>query len=439
MPRFAKSARALALCFVLLNLSFPIASAQSEPFTVQADADLQPAAAALYGALYPGAEPAFVDAGGDVLATADAEALAAAYDGLPAYFLPGAGLVPLTDNADALAFIDFAVSADGQEALIAAGFLSETVTITDQGGNEVVLPQPVRRIVSPYAIGTYYVYTVGAQESLVAANFLGGGGVENMARIDPRASEISSVMVMSQREINVEEAAAQEPDVILASTRTAWIDAIRELQIPLVLYEGETLEALKESVLLTGQFLGPNATARAEAWVVYYDSILAAIAEKTGALAEADRVKVLFTGTEPLRVASGDMYQTAMIEVAGGVSVSAELAGFWNDVNLEQILVWDPDVILVPSYGGASVEAITDSPEWQALDAVQEGRVYQLPQFTAPLDTPVPDSVIGIIWMAQTLYPDLVDLDCAVEARYFYATWYDYAMSDEEAAALCGP
>ncbi|MCZ7546321.1 MAG: hypothetical protein M5R40_23600 [Anaerolineae bacterium] len=70
---------------------------------------------------------------------------------------------------------------------------------------------------------------------------------------------------------------------------------------------------------------------------------------------------------------------------------------------------------------------------------MKAGRVYQLPQFTAPLDTPVPDSVLGIVWMAQILYPDIIDLDCVAEAQFFYRTWYDYELSDEEAAAFCSP
>ncbi|MCZ7546322.1 MAG: ABC transporter substrate-binding protein [Anaerolineae bacterium] len=276
MPRFTKSAAMLTL-FALLVASIPIASAQSSPFTIQADADLQPALEALYSSLSGGGTLTFVDEGGDLLATADAEALAAAFDGMPAYFLPGAGLAPLGDNADAQAFIDFAVSVDGQAALIAAGFLPEVVTITDQGGNEIAIPQPVRRILTPYAIGTYLIYGVNAEDRLVAANYLAARGRagENLTRIDPRFPDLSSVMEMGQDEINIEEAAAQEPDVILTSTRTAWIDAMRELGILLVLYEGETPEALKESVLLTAAFLGPDAQARAEAWVEHYDDVVA--------------------------------------------------------------------------------------------------------------------------------------------------------------------
>ena len=130
-------------------------------------------------------------------------------------------------------------------------------------------------------------------------------------------------------------------------------------------------------------------------------------------------------------------YQTAMIAAAGGESVSADLTGFWNDVNLEQVALWNPDVIFVPTYGGATVEAITESGEWAILDAVQSGHVYQLPMFISPWDTPLPDSILGIIWMAETLYPDQVDLNCEYQAAYFYNMFYDYDISAEEVQTLC--
>jgi iron complex transport system substrate-binding protein len=84
------------------------------------------------------------------------------------------------------------------------------------------------------------------------------------------------------------------------------------------------------------------------------------------------------------------------------------------------------------------VEAITDSPKWQILDAVQAGHVYQIPKLVAPWDTPAPDSVLGIIWLAETLYPEQVQLSCAGETENFYNTFYGYDISAEEIAAICG-
>lgn len=73
-----------------------------------------------------------------------------------------------------------------------------------------------------------------------------------------------------------------------------------------------------------------------------------------------------------------------MIDAAGGISASAELSGYWNDINIEQVAVWNPDLIIVPPYGGASVGAITENPEWQIIDAVMQGQVFLMPKLVVP-------------------------------------------------------
>jgi iron complex transport system substrate-binding protein len=423
--------------FVLvLSLTIGIASAQDTPFTVQADDALQPAVAALYTAKY-GAAPAFVNADADLLATSDRAALPDDFAGVPPHFLPDAFFVMQSENA--AEFVDFAISPDGQQALIDADFLPASVTVVDQAGNTVEIPQPVRRAITPYSIATYLVYGVGAADRLVAGGYLGARdpiGAARMEAIDPRFPELSGY-VMTQREINVEEVANLMPDVIFASARSAWLDAIAELGIPVVLFRGESPELLKASMTLAGQVFGPNAAAHAAAWVDYYDGIFSQVVEETDDLTAEERPRVLLVGENALRVISGEMYQTDIIAAAGGQSVSAELTGFWNDVNLEQVVLWNPDVIVIVPYGSVTVQTITDSPEWQVINAVQNGRVYKMPSWVAPWDAPVPDSVLGIIWLAQKLFPDRVDLDCGTEAVTFFNTFYGYAIPQADIAAVC--
>jgi iron complex transport system substrate-binding protein len=409
-------------------------------FTIQAPDDLRPALTALYGAAHDGELPAFSEQG-DLMAVASPDLFSECDFDRVFYYLPDTGLVQTSDSQAALEFAEFVISPDGQQALIDAGLLAAVVTVTDQAGNTVEIPQPVRRVINAYGPSVYYLYAVGVESRLVAATYLGAktidsAGGQTMTLIDPRYPEIVS-QAATANESGVEEIAALEPDVVFTKAGSAWIDAVTEVGIPVFIYAAETPEQVKEATLITGEIFGPQALARAEAWVAYYDSIFEAVVNQTEGLSQEDRVKVLFTGTDPLRVASGDMYQTILIDAGGGISVSAELTGSWNDVNLEQVVLWNPDVILVPPYGGASVEAITESPEWQVLEAVQEGRVYQVPQLVAPWDTPGPDSVLAVVWMAQLLYPDVVDLSCDAEAEYFYHTFYEYDLSPEETARMC--
>ncbi len=410
-------------------------------FTIQADPSLQAPLTALYGAVFPGEPPAFVESDGDLLASAAPQEETFTPADLPATFLPGSVLIPQTESADVTGFIDFAISPAGQQILIDIGALPASVTVTDQAGNTVEVPQPVERVISAYGPVTSMVYAVDAESTLVAAGYLGANdhrGASAMENIDPRFPDLISNDIFSQSTFNVEEAANRNPDLILANARSSWLETAGELDIPILLYDAESPEKLKDAVLLTGQVFGPHAAAQAQAWVDYYDWVTDIIADGTQDLSAEERPNVLFTGTSPQRIASGEMYQTSMIGIAGGISVSAALTGYWNEVNLEQIAAWNPDVIIVPPYGGATVEAITEDVEWQILDAVQAGEVVQMPKLVAPWDTPAPDSVLGIIWLSQVLFPDRVDLDCQSQAQYFFNTFYDYAIPAEELGALCG-
>jgi len=362
--------------------------------------------------------------------------------GLGARYLASNSCSGALDPRDALArdFLRFVTGPDGQQIAIDLGLLPAAVEVTDQSGTTVRVPQPVRRIASPYSIATYYVYGVGAADRLVVAGYLGARdpeGQAGMLKLDPNFEAIANaVSTLNQKEANIEELAALQPDLILASTRTSWLDAADALGVSILRFEGESPQALQDAMSLIGAVLGPHAAYQAEQFNAYYNRTLDMILAQTQTIAEP--LRVYFSGTEPLRVASGEMYQTTMVEAAGGISVTADLTGYWNDVNLEQVALWDPDVILFVPYGGANAEAFTGAAEWSAIRAVHEGRVYRLPKLSAPWDTPVPDSILGIIWMAQTLYPDQVSLDCAAEAMTFYRQFYGYVMSEEEALSLCG-
>jgi iron complex transport system substrate-binding protein len=132
------------------------------------------------------------------------------------------------------------------------------------------------------------------------------------------------------------------------------------------------------------------------------------------------------------------MYQSSIVSAAGGTSVTSDLTGYWNDTNLEQILVWNPDIVITVPYSGESANTIRDSAEWQVVSAVQNGQVYEMPSYVAPWDTPIPESVLGVIWLTNKLYPEQTELDCSTETAYFYRTFYGYELPEEELTALCG-
>ena len=302
------------------------------------------------------------------------------------------------------------------------------VTVVDQAGREVTIAQPPERVVSLYGVATLYLYALGVPEKLVLGTYVGlkpgSPSWATLSAVDPKLPE-----KFSQGKPSLEEVLAQEPDLVLASARKD-PEAAEELApfgIPVLLLFAEDLEGVKSATGLLGKVFG--AEARAAKLLSYLDEKVQAISSLI-AERELSRPRVLFCGAQPFRVASGDMYQSEMIALAGGEPVTKRLAGYWQDVNAEQVLLWDPEVIFIAPYGKVLPEDILGDPVWQGVTAVRAGRVYKMPRVFSPWDVPTPESSLGILWMAVKLHPEL-PIDLATEARAFYREFYGYELPEE--------
>lgn len=321
-----------------------------------------------------------------------------------------------------------------------AAFGQDVVQVIDQTGDVVLVPQPVERLICVYGPGTYLIYALGAGDLLVEAWYVGVKGIsqawDSMFKIEPRLADI-----LAFGDPNVEDMVARGAQLVFAggSQHDAFAKQLGDLGIPVIQYVMETPDALKEAMVTTAQVLGSEAKQRAALFLYDFLRITDTVEHDLGGIAAPDRPRVLFVGTDPLKVASGDMYQTWLVDAAGGVSVSADLRGAWNTVNLEQILVWDPDVIVIPPYGPVKPVDLAANPDWQTVRAVRENRIYRMPRVFGPMDTPVPESLLGVLWLANALHPGAISLDIAAEMNAFYATYYDYSLTEAELLLLTHP
>ncbi len=323
---------------------------------------------------------------------------------------------------------------------LALAAAAQTVTVTDTTGHAVTVEQPVERIASAYGIGTYYVYALGAGDRLVAAWFV---GVKSAAQAPAslRAMEPRLDTLLRAGDPNVEDLAAQGTDLVLADAAqyAAVAGPMSDLGVPTLILGPETAQGVVDTALLLGAILGEEAQARADALAAEFTRVYGKAAVAATATPAGSRPRVLFLGTSLSSVASGAMYQTQLIEAAGGVSVSADLVGSWNTVNLEQVLVWSPDVIVIAPYGNVTVESITESADWQSVRAVRARRVFKMPRVFGTMDTPLPESLLGVEWLTAALYPDRALFDVRSDAIAFYQAYYGYALSTEEADAFLVP
>ncbi len=309
-------------------------------------------------------------------------------------------------------------------------------TVVDQAGRTVTVPESPARVVSVFGVTTAYLYALGVGDLVVGARYLGlpdsphARGV--MGRLDPQWESKGF-----PGDVTAETVVALRAELVVAGVRHLRLaELLADVGIPTVVYAAETFAAVREATELTGEILGCQGEARR--LVAFFDEVLA----EAGRAVPTDTTlpRVLFVGNAPLRVAPGAMYQSQLIALAGGQPATGDLTGAsWQNVSPEQILLWDPDVIVIASYGTVTPASYLDDPVFQGIRAVKTGRVYKMPQLLFAWDNPIPESALGIVWLAELLHPGALLQTLAEYTTRFYRDFYGVELNEEELAGIIGP
>ena len=156
--------------------------------------------------------------------------------------------------------------------------------------------------------------------------------------------------------------------------------------------------------------------------------------------ASVEKVDALYlVGAEGHNVIARDSYHSEVVDpLTNNLAVveSPSSKGTGNEVDLEQILAWDPEVIL---FGDGSIyDAVAREPVWQNVTAIREGNYYEVP-FGPYNWMGFPPSVqryLGMLWLGELLYPESVEYDLYEEVRTYYELFYHCELTAEQFDAL---
>jgi len=125
---------------------------------------------------------------------------------------------------------------------------------------------------------------------------------------------------------------------------------------------------------------------------------------------------------------------------AGGVNVAAGLTGGGaHGVSMEQVMLWDPQVVILDSACPDTVDDVLVDARWAGVSAVASGRVYRSsPGYVGPWGRPHLESAMARVWLADKLYPDRLDIDIMAEAAEFYERAYGRAFGEDELRVILG-
>jgi iron complex transport system substrate-binding protein len=192
-----------------------------------------------------------------------------------------------------------------------------------------------------------------------------------------------------------------------------------------------------QSIQLTAEVLGEDAQTVADAYVEYLGSKIAQVEERVSTL-DVSQIKTVAHGNAvySLGIDGANTIIDEWITTAGGSNAAAkDVTGNMQTVSLEQILSWDPDVIITGTVD--DVDSILNDPNWASLTAVKNGDVYCNPKGIFAWDRYGVEEALQFQWCAQLLYPDLFeDFDIRQEIKNFYADFLNYELSDDEVTLI---
>lgn len=294
------------------------------------------------------------------------------------------------------------------------------VTVTDAAGREVTIAEQPEKLVSGYYITTSMLIALGHEDKLV--------GIEAKADTRPiyalAAPELLELpSVGTAQEFDLEGCAALEPDLVILPLKLKdTVPALEELGLTVITVNPESLEELNETIRLFNAAIGDPV----KGWELldYNQQTEEFLAE---ILADVEKPSVYLAGNSSyLSTAGAAMYQNTLLEMGGGENVAAELEDtYWADVSYEQLLAWNPEVIIMASDAAYSKDELLADPQLQQLDAVKNGRVYAMPSAFESWDSPVPSALVGSRWVASVLHGEEYAFEqFQADAADFYQQFY---------------
>jgi iron complex transport system substrate-binding protein len=278
------------------------------------------------------------------------------------------------------------------------------LTIIDQAGRTVVIDGPVERIVSGYYISTSMCIALGIADRLA--------GIEARADTRPiyalaKPELLGLPNVGTARDFNLEACLALAPDLVLLPHRLREAaDIMAEMGIPVVLVNPESYEEIIDMMTLVGEATGvPERAAR---MIACFENSRAELDTHTALISNHPTVYIGGVSSY-LSTAPGGMYQSALVEMAGGINVAADIDGRgWVEISYEQLFVMNPEIIVIASEAGYGIEDILLLTE---LTAVKNNRVYKMPSDIEAWDSPVPSSILGAKWLLSLLHGDIYPME----------------------------
>lgn len=197
-----------------------------------------------------------------------------------------------------------------------------------------------------------------------------------------------------------------------------------------------TTETSGDAYRMLGDLL--NMQEEAETLAAYCDKIY----ERTMSIADSvEKANVLYvTGDMGQNVIAKGSYHAEIFDLLANNSAVVDepsAKGTGNEVSMEQILTWDPDVVIFSP--DSIYDTVTGDPAWQSVSAIQSGHYYEVPY--GPYNwmgfPPSVQRYLGMMWLSKVLYPEATaQYDLFSDVHEYYELFYHCDLTQAQFDAL---
>jgi iron complex transport system substrate-binding protein len=326
----------------------------------------------------------------------------------------------------------------GLSATLLAPRGARAASVTDGAGRSVSVPTRVERVFPAGPPAAIMLYTL-------APDLLLGWPRANR----PEEREFLLPDIGNRPEVgritgrgntaNLEAVLALKPDLILDvgyidATYISLADRVQEQTgIPYALLDGRfdgIAAAYRVMGALTGRGDAADALARDS------QETIKTITGRIANVPREQRPRVYYArGPRGLETGLGGSINVETIELLAQNVAGERRAGLAN-VSIEQVLVWNPDVIITIDQDFAA--NVGRDAAWAPVAAVRAGRVHLSPKlpFGWVDFPPSVNRLIGLWWLAKILYPDRFPENLTTLTRDFYRRFYHMTPDDTQIARV---
>ena len=320
------------------------------------------------------------------------------------------------------------LSACGQSGAAPAG---QTREFTDSTGRTVTLPADITKIAISGPLSQIYILPLAGDLLVGVSTAYAEDAQSYLPAYIYEKAEIGQ-LYGGKGEMDLEALLAAAPEVVIdigepKKTTAEDLTALTEQTgIPFIHIDA-TVATAPEAYRILGKLLDREEKAEElAAWCESTYAMIDAMMEKVDA--DGARKTLLYClGDKGVNVIARDSFHAETINfMSENLAVVEDVVsgGAGNEVDLEQILLWDPDVIIFAP--DSCYETIASSEQWQSAGAVARGEYYKTPSgpygwLSSP---PAVQRYLGMLWLGELLYPGYAEYDLQEKVTEYYRLFY---------------